>query len=357
MPRAIHQLLSVFNPDDAQGHMALFLRDIFSRWGYKSAIFAGEYAPGANIKARTTDEILKNDNPHDFLLYHASINSNIGEIFCHSNKKQVLIYHNITPARYFYNFDLFTYLECRKGRRDLSRFIPTCDLALADSTFNKNELQSLGFPRVELLPFPFDRSRLDGPTDNAIMQKYNNTGQPNILFVGRIAPNKRQEDILSVFYFLQAIYQPEANLILVGPEHIPNYANFLKEKIRRLGLKNVVITGQVTAKELRAYYRSADIFLCLSEHEGYCVPLMESLYYHIPVIAYAAGAVPETLDGSGILIDRKDPPRIAALINRILLDSELRGKIIRGQNQRLKKAVNYNYEEVLKSKLFADPPA
>jgi L-malate glycosyltransferase len=353
MIRAIHQLLSVFDPADAQGHMALLLRDIFSRWGYDSDIFTGINAPGIEIKAQMANDLPENNNPDDLLLYHASINSDVGEIFRQSRQKQVLIYHNITPADYFLSYDLFTYLECLKGRRELGKFVPTCGLALADSTFNADELKSLGFPQVELLPFPFDRSRLDGPADTAIIRKYGEENRPAILFVGRLAPNKKQEDILSAFYYFQTIYQPGARLVLVGPDNIPEYSDLLRQRIGELGLKDVAITGKVSPEELRAYYRSADIFLCLSEHEGFCVPLLESLYYHIPVVAYAAGAMPETLDSSGVLIHRKDPLQIAALLNHILTDPNLRAELIRGQDQRLQRAIDFNYEETLRSHLLS----
>ncbi len=352
MTGAIHQLLSVFDPADAQGHMALRLRDIFSRWGYNSEIFTGINSPGIEIKAQLAEDLPEDNNPNNILLYHASINSDVGEIFRRSNWRQVLIYHNITPADYFLGYDLFTYLECLKGRRELGKFIPTCDLALADSTFNADELKSLGFPRVELLPFPFDQSRLNGPVDSAIIRRYGEENRPTILFVGRLAPNKKQEDILSAFYYFQTVYQPGARLVLVGPDNIPEYSDFLRQRIKELGLKDVSITGKVSPEELRAYYRSADIFLCLSEHEGFCVPLLESLYYHIPVVAYAAGAIPETLNGSGVLIHRKNPLQIATLLNHILTDPDLRAKLIRSQDQRLNRAINFNYEEALRIHLL-----
>jgi len=356
MTKAIHQLLTVFDPSDAQGHMALLLRGIFSRWGYDSEIFAGINSPGIDIKARMAEELPEDNNPDDILIYHASINSDVGEIFRRSNCKQVLIYHNITPAEYFLGFDIFTYLECLKGRRELGKFIPTCDLALADSTFNADELKSLGFARVELLPFPFDRSRLDGEADHAIIRKYSEDDHPTILFVGRLAPNKKQEDILSAFHYFQSIFQPQARLILVGPENIPEYSDFLRARIKELGLKDVTITGKVSPEELRGYYRSANIFLCLSEHEGFCVPLLESLYYHLPVVAYAAGAVPETLAGAGVLISRKIPLEIAALLNRILTDQDFQTELIRGQDRRLREAINFNYEETLRCCLLNQAP-
>lgn len=346
---AIHQLLSVFDESDAQGHMALLLRDIFSRWGYRSEIFAGITAPGRNTAALPAERLPGDESPADLLLYHASINSNVGKLFRSSAGKQVLIYHNITPAEYFLKYDLFTYLECLKGRRGLTGFIPTCDLALADSSFNADELKDLGFPRVELIPFPLDQSRLDGLADPAILRRYGGEEDiPTILFVGRLAPNKKQEEILSVFHCFQTLFQPDARLVLVGPEHIPDYSDFLRHRIRDLCLKNVIITGKVSPEELRAYYRSADLFLCLSEHEGFCVPLLESLHYRIPVIAYAAAAIPETLGSAGVLLNEKNPLKIASLLNRILSNEDLKTRLLANQDRRLEQIKQFNYEEHLK---------
>ena len=346
-PRAIHQLLSVFDQADAQGHLACLLRDIFSRWGYRSEIFAGITARGNIGGVLPAERLQDEDSPDDLLIYHASINSYVGELFRRSARKQVLIYHNITPAVFFLDYDGLTYLECLKGRRGLSGFIPTCDLALADSSFNLAELRSLGFPRVELLPFPLDETRLDGRADSSILRRYGKDNRTKVLFVGRLAPNKKQEDILTVFCYFQMLFRPDARLILVGPDNIPNYTKFLKRRIQELGLRNVIITGKVSPEELRAYYQVADLFLCLSEHEGFCVPLLESLYYRIPVVAYAAGAVPETLGGAGVLLNEKNPLKIASLLNLILSDENLMTKLLTTQERRLDQIKKFNYEERL----------
>ncbi len=347
----IHQLLSVFDPEDAQGHQALYLRKIFSGWGFRSEIYAGSAAGGSGFDIRPAADLEADDSPGGILIYHLSINSPVGEIFRRSRRRQVLIYHNITPARFFLAYDLFTYLECLQGRRGLAAFAPTCDLALADSSFNAGELTALGFSRVVHLPFPLELGRLEGPAIPPAALGGGNDRGPVILFVGRLSPNKRQEDILEVFYSFQKTYAPDARLLLVGPGHLPAYREFLEERIAGWGLKGVEITGKVTRDELRGCYRAADLFLCLSEHEGFCLPLLESFYYRLPTVAYAAGAVPETLGGAGVLIAEKRPPRVAALLNRILADRELRDKIVAGQDRRLEEIKSFAYEESLRQSL------
>lgn len=349
---AVHQLLSVFDPDDAQGHLALYLRSIFSGWGRRSEIYAGSADVGGEFRIRPAADLIADDPPGGILIYHASINSPVGEIFRRSRCRQVLLYHNITPARYFIGYDLFTYLECLQGRRGLSAFIPTCDLALADSNFNVAELTALGFPRVEHLPFPLDKARLAGPALSPAVPGGERERSPAVLFVGRLAPNKRQEDILEVFYYFQKRYSPGARLFLVGPGHLPAYREFLAARVAKLRLEGVKITGKVSREELRGYYRSADLFLCLSEHEGFCLPLLESFYYRLPVVAFAAAAVPETLGGAGVLLEEKNPPRVAALIHRILTERALKEKILAGQDRRLQEIGRVDYEARLRQCLF-----
>jgi glycosyltransferase involved in cell wall biosynthesis len=147
------------------------------------------------------------------------------------------------------------------------------------------------------------------------------------------------------------MYAPAARLFLVGPGHLPAYREFLENRIAELELGGVTIAGRVSRDELRGYYRAADLFLCLSEHEGFCLPLLESFYYRIPVVAYAAGAIPETLGGAGVLLRKKNPDRVAALLNRILTDRDLREKIVAGQSRRLKDIERDSYEDRLRKSL------
>jgi len=345
---SIHQLLSVFDPVDAQGHQALYLRKIFSGWGCRSEIYAGSVEGGRGLGIRRADELADDDQPGGVLIYHISINSPIGEIFRRSRRRQVLLYHNITPAGFFLRYDPFTYQECLQGRRGLAAFAATCDLALADSGFNAGELTALGFSRVVRLPFPLELERLKGPAVVPAAAQREKDRSPVILFVGRLSPNKRQEDILEVFYHFQKLYSPRARLFLVGPGNLAAYREFLEERIARLDLAGVTITGRVSGEELRGYYRLADLFLCLSEHEGFCLPLLESFYFRLPVVAYGAGAVPETLGGAGVLLREKSPVRVAALVNRILSDRQLRNNILTGQDRRLEEVAAFGYEESLR---------
>jgi glycosyltransferase involved in cell wall biosynthesis len=351
LPKAIHQLLAVFDEADAQGAQALILQRIFRSWGFNSKIFAGISAPGHKNKIFPAVQLDLPGDPEELLIFHYSIGSPVGELFRRSFRSQVLIYHNITPATFFRDYDELTFLECQKGRRQLNRFVSSCGLALADSSFNAAELKAVGFNRVEVLPLPLDENRLRGSVDPVILSNYGRDARSNLLFVGRLVPNKKQEDILLTFHFFQTLFQPDSRLFLVGPDHIPAYTRTLRKQIDDLKIKNTFITGKVSWKKLRAYYRTADLFLCLSEHEGFCVPLIESLYYKIPIVAYAAGAVTETLGESGILLREKKPLQIAGLIHRILNDNKLKSKILKGQQRRLEQLQRFHFEDKLKEYL------
>ena len=171
----------------------------------------------------------------------------------------------------------------------------------------------------------------------------------NFLFVGRIVPNKRQEDVIRIFYYFNKYINSKSRLFLVGTYmNMNKYYVRLNELIERLKLKNVYITGHVDFKELLAYYRLADIFISMSEHEGFCVPLIESMYFNIPIVAYNSTAIPIILHDAGILVNKKAYEDIAELVNILICDKTLRAKIIKNQQSRLKYFNKSETEEMLK---------
>ena len=168
-------------------------------------------------------------------------------------------------------------------------------------------------------------------------------GRTNIIFVGRIAPNKRQEDVIRAFYFYKQL-DPDARLILAGSQTgFENYADRLRDYADKLGLRDVLFTGHVSFPELLAYYRTATAFLCMSEHEGFCVPLVESMYFNVPIAARKAAAVPDTLGGSGLLLEDNDPLVAAKAVERLVRDKKLRDDVIQDQRRRL---ADFSYSRI-----------
>jgi L-malate glycosyltransferase len=180
-----------------------------------------------------------------------------------------------------------------------------------------------------------DFSMLRAKPDRRILRQYRD-GMVNLLFVGRCAPNKRIEDLLNAFYYFQRYVQPASRLIHVGSyAGMEQYHALLLTRSRELQLKNVELVGSVRQDELNAYYEVSRAFLCMSDHEGFCIPLLEAMTHDVPVVAYAAGAVPETLDGAGVLVRERRFDLIAETLGRVAEDEPLRTAILKGQRARL----------------------
>ncbi len=343
--RGAHQLLPSLEPEDAIGNYALALRGFLRRMGFDSRIFVYTPAPGCPEDARSFWEHRRYSSPENLLIFHTAIGSPLAEYFAAVPDKKILVHHNVTPARFFAPWDREVAYLAHLARNQLKLTAPLAAAAVADSPYNREELLDLGSPDPEVIPLIFDWERLAGPADPEIIDRYRD-GKTNILFVGRVAPNKKQEDLIRVFYYYKRDCDPSARLILVGEDNrFPVYRRALQKLVRDLGLSDVVFAGKVSLSRLRAYYRTASLFLCLSEHEGLGVPLVESLYYRVPIVAYAAAAVPSTLSGAGILVKEKDPPRLAALLRRVLSDGPLREAVLESQDRRLEYFRSFPYRE------------
>ena len=222
------------------------------------------------------------------------------------------------------------------------------DLALGVSEYNRRELSAAGFSRTGVVPLTNDWSTLSERPSRSVLLKHR-TGEGNLLSAGRIVPNKRFEDLLQVFFYYKNLLQPKARLFLVGfHKGSETYLRYLRSIIQELELKDVVFTGHVTNAELLAYFKLASVYLCLSEHEGFCMPLMEAMHFGVPVMAYAATAVPDTLGSAGVLIKEKNYPEIAEMAALLCDDREFRERIVEGQYRRLKEFKAANPEDMLK---------
>jgi glycosyltransferase involved in cell wall biosynthesis len=270
-------------------------------------------------------------------VYHFSIGSAAGRMIYHAPDRLVAIYHNITPARFFLGFHPHLVGLTHHGRRELSAFAPRTELGLGDSEYNRRELEAAGFRRTAVLPIVLDLARYRQPP-SAVTRRLFADGRTNVLFVGRIIPNKRIEDLVAAF----AAYRrrdPRSRLLLVGDYrgHERYYAR-LRERAVALGLSladDVVFTGHLEHDDLLACYAASHLFLCLSEHEGFCVPLLEAMVFGLPVVACDAGAVRETLGGAGVLLEDRDPETVAEVLARLRPDGELRRAVLAGQGRAL----------------------
>ena len=248
-----------------------------------------------------------------------------------------LVYHNITPPHYFVDVHKELVKLCYLGRRELGFYKDRCDLALGDSEYNRQELEAIGFPVTGVLPVVPDFSHLRGPANYMQAREYDDAWV-NVVFVGRVIPNKRFEDVIRAFHAYKRWFNPRSRLLLVGSHSgFERYLTMLYRFVADIGASDVHFAGQVSNEELTAYYEVADVFLCASEHEGFCVPILEAFHMGVPVLAYAATAVPATMDGAGLLYTDKNPMDVAALIHAVVDDSQLRSRVIDGQDAALER--------------------
>jgi L-malate glycosyltransferase len=329
----IHQLLAALSYGDAIGNEALRIQQILRGEGFDSDIFAESVHPEMAGLARKLWDYRSVSGPDNLLILHFSIGAGVSTFAYHLPDPILLVYHNITPARWFASFHRHLAGLCYHGRRELQAFVPRTRVAVGDSEFNRAELEAVGFHPTGVLPLLLDPTRLDTPPNEVVLGMFDDD-KTNFLFVGRVIPNKCFHDLIKVFAFYQKFIDRNSRLLLVGEwVGFEKYYEALVRLVDDLQLKDVVFTGHVEDDDLVAYYEVADLFLCLSEHEGYCVPLVEAFRFGIPVMAADAGAVPETLGGAGVLIREKRIDEIAMMAHAIVTDEELAAKIVDAQDR------------------------
>lgn len=352
MTRRVPQLLAALSYGDAIGNEALAIQRHLRASGYESDIFAEHVHPRMAHLARPLHEYRAVSSPETVCLFHFSIGSAAGRMIFHAPDRLVSIYHNITPAEFFMGFHPHLAGLCYHGRRELHAFASRTELGLGDSEFNRRELEATGYRKTGVLPIVLD---LDGyrRAPSRLTARMFDDGRKNILFVGRVIPNKRLEDVIRVFAVYQRYIEPRSRLLLVGESRgFERYRRRLREQVEGLGLHDVVFTGHVDDDDLRACYASADLFLSLSEHEGFCVPLVEAMNYGVPVVAYAAGAVPETLRGGGVLLrDKSRPEATAELVHAVLTDPALRTAVLATQTRAIAEIRATDFGALLRDRL------
>jgi glycosyltransferase involved in cell wall biosynthesis len=333
----IHQWVPAAHRGDAIGDSARKVRDLLRRMGHESELFA-----------LTIDEQLRNDvrpfaDPEaargDVTIFHFALPSPMTEAFAALSGARVLQYHNITPAAFFAPYDAGLFRLAALGRRELATLVGRVDLALGDSEFNRQELETLGFARTGVLPIAVDTERITGAPPRPALERILGDGLINILFVGRIVPNKKIEDHVRLAELYKRNVDSYYRFIFVGRhDGVPRYYAQIRALIAEFDMlaDRFWFTGPVPDEDLATFYRWADAYVSLSEHEGFCVPLVEAMAADVPVVAYAAGAVPETLGGAGLLFEPKDLELAAELLGTVVYDREVRTRVLQGQRTRLR---------------------
>ena len=334
--REVHQVVAALSPGDAVCNEALTFQRLLRARGYESLIYVGAIAPemaGAGLPA--TDYSKRKPSNEAVTLFHFAIGSPVVERVMARSEPLILRYHNVTPYEFFLGFSGHLVGLCYHGARGLVDFVPRTSLGLAVSEFNRVDLDRAGFKKTAVLPLAMNMAALDEPPDEVVTSRFKD-GRRNLLFVGRVAPNKKIDDLVRVFCAYQRYVEPESRLFIVGEGRgFEKYTRRLDELVSHLRIDEVVFAGAVSQSELNAYYRLADAFLCLSEHEGYGAPLIEAMHFGLPVVAFDAGAVKETLQGGGVLLSEKEPEVVAELLGTLLKDASLRSAVLKTQEQAL----------------------
>ena len=334
----VDQLVPTFHRGDAIGDAAFQMRDFFRSQGFSSGIYCLECDEGLEAEAGPFVEFPA-PGPDDVTILHFALPSPLTQGFARLKSRKILVYHNITPEGFFAPFNTEMARICRLGREELASLAPVVDLVLADSEYNRRELPDLGYRKTGVLPLVIDFKKYARPMSSFVHGLYRDD-RTNILFVGRVAPNKRIEDLIRTTFYFKKYISPLVRLIVVGKtSSLPTYYESLVLMADEFFLnpEEIVFTGHVSDEEMFALYRASDVFLSMSEHEGFCLPLIESMVFDLPIIAYNSTAVPFTLEEAGVLINAKSLDMVGELVDRAAHDIELRRRIIEGQRARLER--------------------
>lgn len=329
MRQSVHQIVPSFALRDAIGNHTLALRDTLRDMGFASDIFAYNAHPKAKSECRPTSEL----DPHtDALIYQLSIGSPVAEMWAQHHALRVVNYHNITPWPLIGRWDETIGNEVVLARDQLYEYAPRCDHAIAVSEFNRTELDLVGYRSTETIPVLFDP--LDAQPDNRLTQKLQRDKKSHVLFVGRLLPHKNQHQLVAATRALRDCFDVDAHLHLVGGR-LNTYREALFEAVAAGDMdRHVTYHEKVTEAELAALYRGCDVFCCVSDHEGFCVPLIEAMSNDLPVVAYDAAAVGETVADGGMLLEDRHPYVVAAALQRVLSDDDLAEHMRRAGRQR-----------------------
>ena len=332
----INQWVPAAHRGDAIGDSARRTRDLLRAIGHTAEIYA-----------LTIDESLREDirpfgDPDagrgDLTIFHYALPSPMTEPFASLTSRRILQYHNITPAHFFAPYDPALFRLAVLGRRELASLVGRVDLALGDSDYNRRELEALGFTDTGVLPIAIDATRMSRLRPQPALARMLDDGLSNILFVGRLVPNKRIEDHIRLAEQYKRYVDADYRFIFVGRyDAVPRYFAMIRSLVTEFKMPSdrFWFTGNVSDEDLATFYRAADVYVSLSEHEGFCVPLLEAMAADVPVLAYTAAAVPETMGDAGVQFAPKDLEYAAELLGMLVYDDALRARVLAGQRARL----------------------
>lgn len=346
------QLVHTLSYGDATSGAVLAMHRCFLELGAKSEIYA------LNIHDKYKDIAhLSEQFPVDCkgeVILHYSLGSPLNNLYKSiKSAKRCIVYHNITPSHWFQGVNLKVANDIEKGISDLSNLCAVTDRIVSVSNFNAEGIKAFGFDS-EVLPLVVDPERWNTTPNEGIRNLLNNDTATHLLHIGRIAPNKCIEDVIKIFYFYHYHINKNSKLWIVGINiDTEIYCHSLQRMASELFLDDAVFfTGGLSDEEVRSFYECSDLYITMSEHEGFCMPIVEAMYFGLPVLAYAEGAIPETLKDGGILVREKRHAEIAELIGLVIEDSVFKNRLIEKGKQRSQTFSLENFKQRIKEVYF-----
>ncbi len=327
MSGSVHQLVPTITPRDAVGNHTFRLREVLRGLGYESEIFAMFRHGDVTADTHLVDQLPPDA---DALIYQFSIGSPLATRWAQYGGRRIMNYHNITPVELVGKWDGLLDAEVRLGREQMEHYASACEHAICDSDFNRSELDALGYASTETIPVLFDvaDARPDKSVITALDARRKKSGGLQILFVGRIAPNKAHHDLVAAVRTLRDVYGADAHLHVVGTDGPATYRKVVDGIVAHADMaSHVTFHGSVSQEALVGFYRAADVFCCVSDHEGFCVPVIEAMHHGCPVVAYDCTAVGGTVGDGGLLLADKHPLTVATALQRVAADRELRQRL------------------------------
>ena len=316
----VHQVLSGAGVFDAITREALDFRACFTRWNWGGGDFAARIDDDF-VGAIDPLEALRPERDDVVLIHYSAFAPGVERVL-HLPGRTLLLFHNVTPSSFLWEHDRSAAMQCALGREQLPRFVAACDHFAADSAFNAAELEEAGAPAVDVLPVLADPGRLGSAGDEP-------DGPPSLLFVGRLMPHKRQDELIRLLALYRAEHAPDATLTLVGSPLSDGYGETLRALAERLVPGAVRFERGLSPAALADRYRAAHAFVSRSEHEGFCIPVLEALHFGVPVVARPAGGIADVAAEAALLDDSADLAVATELVHLAVTDAGLRSELRR----------------------------
>jgi L-malate glycosyltransferase len=350
MAPTVNQWVPAAHRGDAIGDSSRRVQALLRGMGFASELYAMTIDDDLKDVVRPFDHAEARGG--DVTIFHFALPSPMTAQFASLARGRVLQYHNITPAHFFAPYDANLFRLARLGRQDLATLVGRVDLALGDSEYNRVELEQMGFAPTGVMPIAIDTGRITNAPRQPALEDILDDGLENFLFVGRIVPNKKIEDYIRLAEQYKRYVNTAYRFVFVGRyDGVPSYYSTIRALIREYDLPpdRFIFTGPVSNEDLATYFRMASVYISLSEHEGFCVPLLEAMAAGVPVLAYASTAIPDTLGGAGVQFSPKDLEYAAELLGVLTFDDEVRAKVLAGQRKRLSDFGDARVETELRS--------